>query len=442
MDYEKLHKDTITKLQEMVNSGKITAEIARGICADFVSESEGKRIRKDIIVLIKDWWDRVNKDNISTKEQMLAWLEKQESVGEIVSRCKTSWYNEGKIAGMAEGLTDDEKYQQGWHDALEKQGETFTKKDVDDAYLKGVTNTKNEIEKQYEANYQIRKDIATFIFNHRGDIKDRAKWMDYLGVKISFVENQDEQKHVDEITSNPDYVGPKDKALFKIATVLSQHEDKDGSPLEEIKSILVDYGINNLESNEQKSADKVEPKFKVGDWVVYDGWTTQIKEVYEDGYSNIHQGFISKKHEEEMHLWTIEDAKDGDVLAAEPIEGYHSPFITIYKKKDEEDFDSYCFIGFDGWFYEEENGHFTDNIHPATKEQYNILIKAMTCAGYIFDFEKKELRKIEKNFAWSEDDIYKVQRICKYLEKIEKYYIDTTEIRECINWLKSLKPHL
>ena len=42
-----------------------------------LAESEDERIRKDIIVLVKDWWDRVNKDNISTKEQMLAWLEKQ-----------------------------------------------------------------------------------------------------------------------------------------------------------------------------------------------------------------------------------------------------------------------------------------------------------------------------------------------------------------------------
>lgn len=42
-----------------------------------LKESEDERIRKDIIVLIKDWWDRVNKDNISTKEQMLSWLEKQ-----------------------------------------------------------------------------------------------------------------------------------------------------------------------------------------------------------------------------------------------------------------------------------------------------------------------------------------------------------------------------
>ena len=42
-----------------------------------LKESEDERIRKDIIVLVKDWWDRVNKDNISTKEQMIAWLEDQ-----------------------------------------------------------------------------------------------------------------------------------------------------------------------------------------------------------------------------------------------------------------------------------------------------------------------------------------------------------------------------
>ena len=39
-----------------------------------LAESEDEKIRKDIIVLVKDWWDRVNKDNISTKEQMIAWL--------------------------------------------------------------------------------------------------------------------------------------------------------------------------------------------------------------------------------------------------------------------------------------------------------------------------------------------------------------------------------
>lgn len=83
---------------------------------------------------------------------------------------------------------------QSWIDWLEKKGQTFTKKDVDDAYLKGISDTKNEMKKQHEATYQIRKDIATFIFNYRGDIKDRAKWMDYLGIKVSFAEKQGEQK--------------------------------------------------------------------------------------------------------------------------------------------------------------------------------------------------------------------------------------------------------
>ena len=41
--------------------------------------------------------------------------------------------------------------------------------------------------------------------------------------------------------------------------------------------------------------------------------------------------------------------------------------------------------------------------------------------------------------AWSEEDMSKVQRICKYLNEAKKYYADTTEVRECMDWLKSLK---
>lgn len=81
-----------------------------------------------------------------------------------------------------------------WYTWLEKQ-DIPSKKDVDDAYLKGVTDTKNEIEKQYEADYQIRKDIATFLFNYKGDGKDKAKWMNYLGVKVSFIEMPNEKPH-------------------------------------------------------------------------------------------------------------------------------------------------------------------------------------------------------------------------------------------------------
>ena len=83
-----------------------------------LKESEDERIRKELIRFHKS---TIDVDGIKG-EDILAWLEKQKSVGEIVERCKKSWYNEGKIRGQIEGLTDDEKYQQGWHDALEKQG--------------------------------------------------------------------------------------------------------------------------------------------------------------------------------------------------------------------------------------------------------------------------------------------------------------------------------
>ena len=43
--------------------------------------------------------------------------------------------------------------------------------------------------------------------------------------------------------------------------------------------------------------------------------------------------------------------------------------------------------------------------------------------------------------AWSEEDTFKVQRICKYLNEA-KYYTDITEVRDCIEWLKSLKQRI
>ena len=40
---------------------------------------------------------------------------------------------------------------------------------------------------------------------------------------------------------------------------------------------------------------------------------------------------------------------------------------------------------------------------------------------------------------WSVEDMSKAQRICKYLNEAKKYYADITEVRECIEWLKSLQ---
>jgi hypothetical protein len=113
---------------------------------------------------------------------------------------------------------------------------------------------------------------------------------------------------------------------------------------------------------------------------------------------------------------------------------------------------SYNKFGFEGEHYLTLNDGY---ITPATKEQRTELFLKMHEEGYEWDAEKKELKiadwskhikynpnppSITKESAWSVEDKSKVQRICKYLNEAKKYYADITEVRECIEWLKSLRP--
>lgn len=121
--YEKKYKNALEWARQVINgeTGFIRKEVEEVFPE--LAESEDEKIRKELIEHIKanKWADYVLFQKFSP-DDVIAWLEKQESVEEIVERCKDSWYNKGKIAGRAEGLSDDEKYQQGWHDAIEKQG--------------------------------------------------------------------------------------------------------------------------------------------------------------------------------------------------------------------------------------------------------------------------------------------------------------------------------
>lgn len=156
MNYEKKFKEALERAKDNYNaadSANINVNSFKNtLIALFpeLAESEDEKIRKWIVNEIKIKHHNLDEENVDFVDKAIAWLEKQET--------------------------------------------SYIKRDVDDAYLKGVGDAKNEIEKQYEANYQTRKDIATFIFNYKGDIKDRAKWMDYLGIKVSFVKKQGEKE--------------------------------------------------------------------------------------------------------------------------------------------------------------------------------------------------------------------------------------------------------
>lgn len=144
-----------------------------------------------------------------------------------------------------------------------------------------------------------------------------------------------------------------------------------------------------------KHYPKVQPKFHRGDWIVYNrnDHSREILQVYDirdDRYyftDNVHFSWSIKECDERSHLWTIQDAKDGDVLAT-------SAGAFIYNGNDGGGScpGSYCGINTLGKFQIGVEKHWTGKkVYPATKEQCNTLEKAMADAGYMFDVENKEL---------------------------------------------------
>ena len=146
--------------------------------------------------------------------------------------------------------------------------------------------------------------------------------------------------------------------------------------------------------------DKVKPKFKVGDWIITkdknvhkDYSVCKIVEIENKRYHLENGDYLDKDTLEQYgyRLWTIQDAKDGDVLASSK-----SIFIFkgIYMAGKPE---SYCAI-MDGYFFSCPEGCWTnEQCYPATKEQCVLLFQKMHEAGFEWDAEKKELKLLISN---------------------------------------------
>lgn len=143
---------------------------------------------------------------------------------------------------------------------------------------------------------------------------------------------------------------------------------------------------------------KVEPKFKVGDWVIKNGIVAQILDKQKYGFVGLDidgkDFFCNYGHTDSMHLWTINDAKDGDVLV-------NGSNIFIFRFIYDTCLMGYCHVNIDnGRFYDDigRNECFClidAEVTPATKEQRDMLFQKMKEADYECNSEKKELKKIE-----------------------------------------------
>lgn len=140
----------------------------------------------------------------------------------------------------------------------------------------------------------------------------------------------------------------------------------------------------------------VEPKFHEGDWVVNkfgDSWHIDSldKKNYQVSDVKGNWNYFPISKQDEIHLWTIQDARDGDVLAAHECYG-------IFKEIDGLNIKCYCayhYLGFNPCFYRDtvqnKNAFF-----PATKEQQDALMKAINDAGCEWNAKTKILEKIAK----------------------------------------------
>lgn len=352
-------------------------------------------------------------------------------------------------------------------------------------------------EKKYKealerARKRISKEITQFLKQNNGwnrewlawlekqnsniDNANKEYWRGYREGKQEILDKYAEFEKQDNIENSPlvkqFLLGHDIGEVLKEPNLKKLEKQGEHKPTIEMKTPEESLGIDSETYNkiideciygENKPNDKVEPKFKVGDWVVIstsDGEkVVQIDSI--EYFKSGEQRYITSEgrwfgNGAKTHLWTIQDEKAGDVLELDC-------GIGIFKDNCIDGYNIHCYCYYTyGCVLEINEDSLYDNYqsHPATKEQCNTLMKAMTDAGYTFDFEKKELKKIEQkshrlisaeakeamygNPAWSEEDEQHIDSLLKRLDGLCRNEFERTRfaIREDRDWLKSLKQRI
>lgn len=177
--------------------------------------------------------------------------------------------------------------------------------------------------------------------------------------------------------------------------------EKQGKKQDEQKS----FDCENANIQQKDLAPKAEPRFKVGDWVAANiyGLRSPLKIVdisdteyrIEDvkGNSGVPKIDYLDSH---YHLWTADDAKDGDVMVTV---AEHKPFIFKGFLDAKHPFAPVAYCGLEKWnvFYisSDPNWWTDDSFIPASPQEREQLLNAMHENGYEWDPDKKELKIID-----------------------------------------------
>ena len=266
-------------------------------------------------------------------------------------------------------------------------------------------------ELKYSEDELARKEMLEYCYKRMNNefpsitihqVKRWLTWLEKLGDKDKFIE-----KELGCIK------GYRENAIKRLEELEKQGEQK--SEEEEVDN------LHNYLYGEQKPVDKVESKFREGDWVVYKNDICQIVK-REKGCNKlitvfgIEKEFVNERNLSTARLWTIQDAKDGDVLATDD-------WVFIFKELNAYGKPvCYCHYDDELGFKVDVNSYLStgSEIYPATKEQRDLLFQKIKESGYEWDADKKELKKIEQNPAWSEEDMAIIDDAIFFIQEFQK----------------------
>lgn len=425
MDYKEKFEDFLDRMTGLLDEANKKGHIIVRVedlenAFPELKESEDEKVRKAIHIYL-DWLDGrkdcAPKGRYSIKD-MIAWLEKQGELKpildiEIPFGAKDSELIESTYfipkGFHAEIIGDEVHIKQGEQKTFDT--DTIKKKAHQIAW---------EISKHYDPNACKKEwcemaaiDMASWlkkqsekpqgksaleaIKEEKTDNANKVKLKDYSSIDPHFFKTVDNVEPFDKYEGLTDF----ERALADICIGWIGGEIGWKQYIKDNADILLKIAIEKFNSVqdvpfEQNPANKAKPKFKNGQWIV---WQDKCYQVYYNGcgYELIDQNGLSTSLEydtidENARLWTIQDAKNGDVLAFDNI-------IVMFKDLYKTTFHSYCYIEHEAFCISKDNisdWWICQGFHPATKEQRALLFQKMKEAGYEWDVDKKELKKVEE----------------------------------------------
>lgn len=303
---------------------------------------------------------------------------------------------------------------------------------------------------------KTRKSLIVYLKEYKNNarsevmVKEFVKW-------IKWVEERKEVE-VDEELS---------KLLNRVIYHFINDIDIPYSERDEMSKKIIPY----VEQLEHPNSDTIVPLFKVGDWCIdktdgtvfiitktdgtYTYRTTEDKE-YSCSYRSL---------ETDARLWTIEDAKSGDIII-DPPTSYEEQSVFIFERIDKDGVVR-CYVTLSNM----KTLRISNNVcnvcgyanriqyRPATKDERDCLFQKMHESGYEWNAEELKLVNstlIEKeniddaftrmmlkqsnqnSVEWTEADESLYTRCLGILGKC-KCHMTVDKVDEELNWFKSLK---